>query len=107
MRSLPQNSFGLNTSPEIPDQCKIEQVHLVHRHGARYSTSTGPIASFAGRLHNATVGSLLNPRFSLVLIIFSSQRNSTIKASGELSFLNKWTYKLGSEILSPFGREQL
>jgi len=56
--------------------------------GARYSTSTGSIASFAGRIHNAT-------------------SNSTIKATGSLSFLNTWKYKLGSEILSPFGRYAL
>lgn len=28
-------------------------------------------------------------------------------ASGDLSFLNSWTYKLGEEILTPFGRQQL
>ncbi|KAF5349760.1 hypothetical protein D9758_010177 [Tetrapyrgos nigripes] len=28
-------------------------------------------------------------------------------ASGPLEFLNTWTYKLGSEILTPFGRSQL
>ena len=29
------------------------------------------------------------------------------KGSGDLVFLNGWTYKLGAEILTPFGREQL
>jgi len=28
-------------------------------------------------------------------------------SSGNLSFLNGWEYKLGAEILTPFGREQL
>ena len=28
-------------------------------------------------------------------------------ASGDLEFLNGWEYKLGSEILTPFGRGQL
>lgn len=27
--------------------------------------------------------------------------------SGKLSFLNDWTYKLGAELLTPFGREEL
>ncbi|CAE6337219.1 unnamed protein product [Rhizoctonia solani] len=30
-----------------------------------------------------------------------------INATGQLRFLNDWTYKLGSEILTPFGRGQL
>jgi len=29
------------------------------------------------------------------------------KASGDLSFLNTWSYKLGAELLTPFGRGQL
>jgi hypothetical protein len=29
------------------------------------------------------------------------------KASGGLEFLNDWKYKLGSELLTPFGRSQL
>lgn len=34
--------------------------------------------------------------------------NSTnLRASGPLSFLNTWTYKLGTEVLTPFGRQQL
>jgi hypothetical protein len=28
-------------------------------------------------------------------------------ATGDLEFLNEWTYKLGEEILTPFGRKQL
>lgn len=28
-------------------------------------------------------------------------------ATGPLSFLNTWTYKLGGELLTPFGRQQL
>lgn len=29
------------------------------------------------------------------------------KAKGDLSFLNNWSYQLGAEILTPFGRSQL
>jgi hypothetical protein len=28
-------------------------------------------------------------------------------ATGESAFLNEWTYKLGEEVLTPFGRKQL
>jgi hypothetical protein len=28
-------------------------------------------------------------------------------ATGRLAFLNEWTYKLGEEVLTPFGRQQL
>src|ERR1700685_3136032 len=32
------HSFGLSgASPQIPDGCGLKQVHLLHRHGARYS----------------------------------------------------------------------
>lgn len=33
--------------------------------------------------------------------------NANWTASGGLEFLNSWTYKLGEEILTPFGRQQL
>lgn len=32
--------------------------------------------------------------------------NGTWSSQGELDFLNKWTYKLGAELLTPFGRLQ-
>jgi hypothetical protein len=34
-------------------------------------------------------------------------KNSNWTASGDLAFLNDWSYKLGGEILTPFGRQQL
>jgi hypothetical protein len=83
------DSFGLpDASPLAPKGCEVKQVHLVHRHGARYPTSDGGTAAFAARL-NAVA-------------------NSTgFSASGDLGFLNTWTYKLGAEILTPFGRSQV
>src|ERR1700722_8064998 len=73
---------------QIPEGCQINQVHLLHRHGARYPTSGSAPAAFATTLHAAASG-------------------AGFGASGPLSFLNTWTYKLGAEILTPFGREQL
>ncbi|KAJ7766187.1 phosphoglycerate mutase-like protein [Mycena metata] len=86
------NNLGLpNSSPKVPDGCSVTQVHLLHRHGARYPTSgsaPGTPAGFAAALHAvASTGNL--------------------SASGPLAFLNTWTYKLGAEILTPFGRAQL
>ncbi|KAF9474096.1 phosphoglycerate mutase-like protein [Pholiota conissans] len=83
-------SFGLpNTSPLVPKGCSINQVHLLHRHGARYPTGDSSITSFAAKVHAA------------------ANNGSGFLASGPLSFMNIWTYKLGAEILTPFGRSQL
>ncbi|KAI0778487.1 phosphoglycerate mutase-like protein [Trametes elegans] len=81
--------FGLsNTSATVPSGCELTQVHLLHRHGARYPTSGSGPSAFATKLHAAA--------------------NSTgFTASGPLEFLNMWTYKLGAELLTPFGRQQL
>ncbi|KAJ4488333.1 phosphoglycerate mutase-like protein [Lentinula aciculospora] len=82
-------SFGLdNTTEQIPEGCKINQVFLLHRHGARYPTSGSSPATFAANVHSAA-------------------GNGTFIATGPLEFLNTWTYRLGAEILTPFGREQL
>ncbi|KAI0652160.1 phosphoglycerate mutase-like protein [Trametes meyenii] len=81
--------FGLpNTSAAVPSGCELTQVHLLHRHGARYPTSGSGPSAFATKLHGVA--------------------NSTgFAASGPLEFLNTWTYKLGAELLTPFGRQQL
>ncbi|EJD00233.1 phosphoglycerate mutase-like protein [Fomitiporia mediterranea MF3/22] len=84
------DSLGLrNASMLIPEGCELTQVHLLHRHGARYPTSGSLPAAFATKLHNATVS------------------GTGFTASGDLAFLNTWQYKLGAEILTPFGRQQL
>ncbi|KAI0367460.1 phosphoglycerate mutase-like protein [Pilatotrama ljubarskyi] len=87
--SVERGSFGLDSGPEAPDTCRVTGLHLLHRHGARYPTewaSYGGPANFSARLHNAADG---------------------WNASGQLEFMNDWTYKLGEEILTPFGRQQL
>lgn len=83
-------AFGLpNTSPQVPAGCELEQVHLLFRHGARYPTSGSQPSEFAALLHSA-----------------ATERNSRLSFSGPLEFLSTWTYKLGAEILTPFGRKQ-
>ncbi|KPI35328.1 3-phytase A [Cyphellophora attinorum] len=86
--SVPSADFGLpDASPLIPQGCTINQVHLLYRHGARYPTSGAAPATFAGKVVNAT-------------------KNGGFSVSGDLSFLANWTYGLGAELLTPFGRSQ-
>lgn len=37
----------------------------------------------------------------------AANASKKIKFSGSLSFLNTWSYKLGNDVLTPFGRQQL
>ncbi|WVQ78975.1 hypothetical protein IAT38_001067 [Cryptococcus sp. DSM 104549] len=85
--SVPSSAYGLEgASPLLPDSCSITQAHILYRHGARYPTGSG--SQFVKRLANAT------------------QEPGGVTAKGELEFLNDWTYKMGSELLTPFGRLQ-
>lgn len=68
----------------LPEQCSIKQVNWLQRHGARYPTADASTATLAAALAKA---------------------NGTF--TGDLSFLNGFTYKLGAEILTPVGRQQL
>lgn len=87
--SIPSADYGLpDASPVIPNGCDIVQVHLLHRHGARYPSGSDP-SSFATKLHEA------------------ANSGTHFEANGDLQFLRNWTYKLGAEILTPFGRSQL
>jgi hypothetical protein len=63
-------------------------MHLLYRHGARYPTTGAAPSTFAQKLLNATTSP---PEFSV---------------TGDLAFLSNWTYKLGAELLTPFGRSQ-
>lgn len=85
--SVSSADYGLpDTSPSIPSGCDITQVHLLYRHGARYPTEGAAPATFATKVANAS--------------------KTGFSASGDLSFLADWTYKLGAELLTPFGRSQ-
>jgi hypothetical protein len=61
---------------------------LYFRHGARYPTTGAPPSAFAAKLHAA------------------SQNGTGFTATGSLDFLSSWQYKLGAELLTPFGRKQ-
>ncbi|KAL0070525.1 hypothetical protein AAF712_002358 [Marasmius tenuissimus] len=87
--SVGKGAFGVNADPEVPDTCRVTGLHFLHRHGARYPTAWaayGGPSFLAGRLN---------------------AQASKWTASGKLDFLNEWTYKLGEELLTPFGRQQL
>ncbi|KAH9484974.1 3-phytase A [Psilocybe cubensis] len=89
-QSVPSSAFGLpGASPLIPEGCDIVQAHLLHRHGARYPTADSGPPGFAAKVNAA------------------ANSGSGFSAKGDLSFLNTWTYKLGGDILTPFGRSQL
>ncbi|GAA5874941.1 hypothetical protein JCM16303_004952 [Sporobolomyces ruberrimus] len=78
-------NHGLRGTAQVPKGCTVEQVQLLHRHGARYPTTGSGTEAFARKVSEA----------------------KHFEASGKLSFLNDWTYKLGAELLTPFGREEL
>ncbi|KAL9115209.1 MAG: hypothetical protein Q9227_001003 [Pyrenula ochraceoflavens] len=79
--------FGVNEYA-LPPGVNISQVHTVHRHGARYPTGDSSVSTFGSLIQNIT-------------------GNGTAKFSGDLAFLNNRSYKLGSEILVPRGRQEL
>ncbi|GAA6037522.1 hypothetical protein JCM8097_008236 [Rhodosporidiobolus ruineniae] len=78
-------NHGLKGTAQVPAGCEVEEVQLLHRHGARYPTTGAGTETFYKNV-------VAKPGF---------------KASGALSFLNGWQYLLGGEILTPFGRSQL
>ncbi|KIM66301.1 hypothetical protein SCLCIDRAFT_7973 [Scleroderma citrinum Foug A] len=83
------DSFGLpSASPIVPKGCSIKQVFLLVRHGARYPTSGSGASQFASNIHAAAT-------------------KHGFSVTGPLEFLSTWTYKLGAEILTPFGRQAL
>jgi Uma2 family endonuclease len=85
--SVRSSDYGLpDANPLVPDGCDITQVHLLYRHGARYPTSGAAPQTFAQKIANAT--------------------KTGFSVSGDLAFLGDWTYKLGAELLTPFGRSQ-
>ncbi|KAF9517077.1 hypothetical protein BS47DRAFT_1359844 [Hydnum rufescens UP504] len=84
----PPRSGWTEASPLIPGHCALTQVHMVHRHGARYPTGGEGPSLFASKLHDAA-------------------QTGKLRFTKDLAFLNSWTYKLGEELLTPFGRKQM
>ncbi|KAK5116850.1 hypothetical protein LTR85_009110 [Meristemomyces frigidus] len=74
----------------LPENASIVQLNMLSRHGARYPTTGSGATTLAAKIHNYTTGVLGDVTFT-----------------GNLSFLNTWTYKLGAEILVPVGHQEL
>lgn len=79
-----------NKYQNVPDQCKIKQVHILHRHGARYPTSgsDGGEYKFGEKVQRA-------------------RKAGKLHAKGDLKFLNHWNYSLGTEVLTHVGAQEL
>ncbi|KAG8701965.1 hypothetical protein FRC09_005030 [Ceratobasidium sp. 395] len=87
--SVPSAEFGLpEAGVDAPEQCRITGVHLLHRHGARYPA--------------------IEPDWGRPITLANKlSKVKNLKATGELEFLNDWTYPLGTAVLTAFGRAQL
>jgi len=77
--------LGVNEYP-LPAKANITTVYMLHRHGSRYPTTGSGAPTTGQKITNAT---------------------GTFNATGALSFLNTWTYKLGAEILVPIGKQEM
>lgn len=80
---IEQIGFGANEYA-LPAGANISYVYMLSRHGSRYPTTGSGTPTLAALLKNAT-----------------------FNATGDLAFLNTWTYKLGAEILVPVGKQEL
>jgi hypothetical protein len=97
------DSHGLPESNSlIPDGCELEGLHWLQRHGARYGSDLQRANWADVRNRYPTSGD-----YGPAGIASRLRATSGWKAKGELEFLNGWQYKLGAEVLTPFGRGQL
>ncbi|KAI7666500.1 phosphoglycerate mutase-like protein [Hortaea werneckii] len=83
------DGFGVDEYP-LPENATIKQLNMLSRHGARYPTTGSGAPMLAEKITNYTTGVLGDVEFT-----------------GPLSFLNKWQYQLGAEILVPVGKQEL
>ncbi|WFD19068.1 hypothetical protein MCAP1_001286 [Malassezia caprae] len=88
----PAESLFPETNPyrSMPPSCQLRQVHILHRHGARYPTDgmdDGP-GLFGAMVKNGT-------------------RNGTFHATGDLAFLNHLNYTIGQALLVHQGAQEL
>lgn len=78
------DGFGVDEFA-LPAGSNISYLYMLSRHGSRYPTTGSGAPNLAEKLKNAS---------------------STLNATGAVSFLNGWTYKLGAEILVPVGKQE-
>jgi hypothetical protein len=78
------DGFGIDELA-LPAGSNISYLYMLHRHGARYPTSSSAALTLAAKLEKS------NGRFDEMQA---------------LSFLNTWENKLGAEILVPVGKQE-
>ena len=78
--------LGVNEYP-LPPGANISQVHMISRHGSRYPTSNSTQLALGKALINST--------------------KAGNKFTGNLTFLNSWSYKLGAEVMVHVGYQEL
>lgn len=77
---------------DVPRQCTITQVHILHRHGAKYPDKghkDGP-GNFGQKIRDQR-----------------EDDDQRLEVSGDLMFLEEWDYDLGQKILTHAGSEQM
>ncbi|KAL3457134.1 phosphoglycerate mutase-like protein [Aspergillus heterothallicus] len=82
----PKDGFGVDEYP-LPSGSRITHMHMLHRHGSRYPSSSESVPTWAEGILNSTAAGN--------------------KFKGELAFLNDWKNGLGEELLTAKGREEL
>lgn len=92
------DGFGVDEY-SLPRNASIVQLNMLSRHGARYPTTGAGAQVLGQKITNFTKGVTGN----LAEPFAAGPHNFT----GALSFLNSWTYKLGAEILTPVGKQEL
>lgn len=81
--------FGIDNAKYrvLPETCHVDRVHILHRHGSRYATTSSPANG---------LGKLLR------------EKKQAATFTGPLSFLSRFDPdRLGLELLVPLGRQQL
>ena len=83
----PMDAYGVSDTG-LPYGCQVEQVQVLHRHGARYPAHVEfePMAAFAEKV---------------------AAKNPAEKFRGPLAFLNRWSLQHGQELLLPNGVSML
>lgn len=89
---IPNNEsyFGIQ-NVGLPNDCQVEQVHLLERHGSRF-----PTGFYDDGNNDDNLGAK---------VMNASAKNSTA-FSGPLSFLNGYQYNFGSGLLVGLGAQQ-
>ncbi|RMZ77021.1 hypothetical protein DV738_g4590, partial [Chaetothyriales sp. CBS 135597] len=81
------DGFGANEYP-LPPGANLTHVNVLHRHGSRYPTGSSSVATFGTKVAELTA-------------------NGSANWTGDLDFINSWSYELGAEILVARGRQEL